>query len=43
MSVGFVVGLVVLLGGYALLYKMVAVWQHRNVAWRDLLFVGCDQ
>lgn len=43
MSVGLLFGLVVLLLGYALLFKMVMLWQGQPAAWRDILFTGCPQ
>ena len=41
MSVGFVLGIVVLLAGYAVLYQMVQVWNHNPSPWRAALFTGC--
>ena len=41
MSVGLIFGLVVLLLGYAFLYKMVKSWGGNSPPMSDILFKGC--
>lgn len=41
MSIGFAVAVVVLLGGYALLYKMAKLWNGSNPSFSSILWGGC--
>ncbi len=41
MSFGFILALVVLLGGYTLLYTMIRLWSGQPVSFHQTLLGGC--